>query len=63
MLAWERADGDDRRVVAVNFASAPARFEPPGGPFLVQVASDRRGEGGRFEGHLGPDQACVLGPA
>jgi alpha-glucosidase len=59
-LAWERAQGEDRRVVAVNFTGAPV--EVPGLRGTVQVSSDRVGEGESFSGTLGPDQAVWLRP-
>jgi alpha-glucosidase len=53
----QRRLGDDRRVVAVNFGSAPATCALRG---TVEVASDGAGEGAAFAGELAPDTAVVL---
>ncbi len=58
MLGYERADGDDRRVVLINFTEQPVGGLAPTG--TVEVASDGRGEGAAFSGTLGPDQAVLL---
>ncbi|MBV9952413.1 MAG: DUF3459 domain-containing protein [Acidimicrobiia bacterium] len=57
-LAWERARGDDRRVVAVNFTDEAVAV--PNLQGTVVVSSDRLGEGETFTGTLGPDQAVWL---
>ncbi|MCW5890560.1 MAG: DUF3459 domain-containing protein [bacterium] len=57
VLAWERRSSVDRRVVAVNFASAPAACALAG---TVEVASDGHGEGEAFAGVLASDTALVL---
>jgi alpha-glucosidase len=62
VLAWERAHAGDRRIALVNFLAEPARVVLPG-DCDVEIASDGRGEGARFAGSLGPDQALVLRPA
>jgi alpha-glucosidase len=62
VLAWTRAAGDDRRAVAVNF-TAEEREVDLRGDWAVEVSSDGAGEGSRWPGRLGPDQAVVLRPA
>jgi len=59
VVAWRRSQADDARTIAVNFTSAPARVELPG-TLRIEVASDGSGEGERFDGRLGPDQALLL---
>ncbi len=61
VLAFERRAGEDRRVVLVNFTSAPADAGLAE-PLQVVVASDGAGEGSTYSGLLGPDQALVLRP-
>jgi alpha-glucosidase len=61
VLGYERASGNDRRGVFVNFTSAPARLAFDGA-WAVEVASDGVGEGGAFAGSVGADQAVVLRP-
>jgi hypothetical protein len=64
VLAWTRTGQGDRRAVAVNFSADEQRFAPPGaGAWVVEVASDGAGEGGRWIGVLAPDTAVVLRPA
>jgi alpha-glucosidase len=64
VLAYERREGDDRRVVAVNFTSAGTQVDLTGAAWAVEVdSSDRQLDGGPFDGRLGPDQAVVLRPA
>lgn len=60
-LVWERAAGDDRRLVLVNFVDAP-RVVPVEGGAMVVVSSDGRGEGRPYPGTLEADQALVLRP-
>ncbi len=66
VLGWSRraADGDER-VVLVNFTAAEVPLE--GRPIwpslegqLVEIASDRRGEGHAVGPSLAPDRAVVL---
>ena len=54
MLAYERADGDDRRRVWVNFGAEPVAL--PAG-WVVELATADAGDG------LPPDAATVLRPA
>jgi alpha-glucosidase len=61
VLVWERAEGDDRRVVAVSFASEPVALELDE-TLTVEVASDGTGEGQPFTGVLAPDSALLLHP-
>ena len=62
VLAYRRVAGVDRRAVAVNFSALQKPLPLPG-QWAVEVASDGKGEGERFGGQLGPDQALVLRPA
>lgn len=62
VLAWERTDGADRRIVAVSFTAEPVATRL-GADLVVEVASDGRGEGDTFSGLLGPDSAVILRPA
>jgi alpha-glucosidase len=59
VLAYRRRDGDDERVVLVNFAERPVDCALPG-TRMVAVASDGAGESHRYRGTLAPDQALVL---
>jgi len=60
VVGWERRAGDDRRTVFVSFADELREVADVGG--TVEVASDGRGEGDAFTGHLAPDNAVVLQP-
>lgn len=67
VVAFRRALGDERWVVMVNFTASVVEVDVPslvgGGSSLeVALASDGSGEGDRFRGQLGPDQAVVLRP-
>ncbi|HLT16234.1 MAG TPA: alpha-amylase family glycosyl hydrolase [Acidimicrobiales bacterium] len=59
VLAWRRAAGDDERVVVVNMGAAAAEVDLAG---TVEVASDGKGEGEPFAGHLDADAAVLLRP-
>jgi alpha-glucosidase len=59
VLAWERTDGAERRVVLVNFTSAPTAAPVPGA-LRVEVSTDLGDEGTPYRGTLAPDQAVVL---
>lgn len=63
VLAWRRRQGDDHRVVAVNFTASeqPLPLPEPVG-WTTEVASDGYGEGQPWSGRLSPDQAVVLRP-
>ena len=64
VLAYERAEDGDRRVVAVNFgASTSATDLELEDRWRCRVASDGWGEGDVFTGALRPDQAVLLEPA
>ncbi len=62
VLAFERTsgDGDDRRLVLVNFADEPRSVAATG---QVVVASDGVGEGRAFTGDLRPSGAIVIDPS
>ncbi len=62
VLAWERVEGGDRRVVVVGFAEARAPVDL-GDDLVVEVASDGYGEGETFDGTVGADRALILRPA
>jgi alpha-glucosidase len=59
VLAWLRTEGDDRRVVAVNFSDVEAPLALAG-DWAVEVSTGRHDT---WTGVLGPDQAVVLRPA
>lgn len=61
VIAYERAAGDDRRLVLVNFndAPAPVRIDAP---HIVNVVSDRNAGGTLFDGWLRPETASILEP-
>ncbi len=61
VLAWERADGADRRAVAVCFAAEDVEVDLGSG-WTVEVSSDGHGEGGPFTSRLRPDSAVLLRP-
>jgi len=60
-VVWARQAGEDRRVVAVNFACEPVGVDVEG-EWVVEVASDGTGEGGPFGGTLAGDAAVLLRP-
>ena len=74
-LVFVREQGDDRRIVAVNFSGEPVVAHLPEGAWAVQVAagvveggagSREAARGGGRSGtllRLGPDGAAVLAPA
>lgn len=59
VLAWRRSAEGDERTVLLNFHPEPTSVALPG-THRVLVASDGAGEGERFDGTLGPDQALLL---
>ncbi|HAB65198.1 MAG TPA: alpha-amylase, partial [Pseudomonas sp.] len=62
VLAYHRQQGDDCRLVCINFADHPHAF-PQSAHWLVEIASDGVGEGDPFNGNLSAGQALVLRPA
>ena len=62
VLAYHRQQGDDCRLVCINFADHPHAF-PQSAHWLVEIASDGVGEGEPFNGNLSAGQALVLRPA
>jgi alpha-glucosidase len=69
VLAYAREDGDDSRVIVVNFASQPAAVAVDGegtSRWMVEVASpgtgEGVGEGERFGGAVPGDAGLVLRP-
>ena len=68
VLGWVRAAGADRRVVLVNFTDETIALDGTeaygaAAGWVVEVASDRTGEGAPFSGRLPPDQALWLRPS
>ncbi len=61
VLAYERREGDDVRVVLVNFGRGPADVALAG-RWVVEVDSDDAGEGGAFAGPVAGDGAVLLRP-
>ena len=61
VFVYERVAGDDRRVVAINYADAPADVEIEG-DLTVEVSSDGEGEGAPYKGGLAAEQAVLLRP-
>src|SRR5262249_5498916 len=59
VLGWERRDGDERRVVLVNFGSAPVGVPIPG-DLRVEVSTHASDEGLPYRGTLAGDQAVIL---
>jgi hypothetical protein len=57
VLAYERVNGEDSRVVLINFANEPRTLDAKG---TVEVSSVGVGEGRSFGGTLAPDEAIVL---
>ena len=62
VVAWERRAGDDRRLVAVNFAAEDRPFAVPPGDWHVEVASSGA-EDVAFAGTLAAHRAVVLRPS
>jgi alpha-glucosidase len=65
IVAWERTDGDDRVVVAVNFTSEPRSMELEGQVLLSSLGDDdraARGSSTQEAGELRPDEAVVVVP-
>jgi alpha-glucosidase len=60
VLAFERACGDDRRTVVVNFLDRPVPM--PFADHVVDVASDGSGIGAPYDGTVGAETAVVLRP-
>jgi alpha-glucosidase len=61
VVAYERALGDDRRVVVVNFTDEAQAFDVPG-EWTIEIASDGVDEGQAYGGTVGGDQASVVRP-
>lgn len=67
VVAFRRSLGEEARLVLVNLSDAPVDVggivaSPPAATATVALSSDGVGEGERFGGVLGPDQALVLRP-
>lgn len=60
VLAYRRTQGDDARVVAINFTDATVAT--PGLAGQVAVGTDPAHEQAPFGGTLGPDEAVILQP-
>ena len=61
VLAFERVDGGDRRVVIVNFTADAATVRVDGS-FSVEVSSRGEGEGEPYRREVGPNEAVILRP-
>jgi hypothetical protein len=62
VLAYEREEAGDRRVVVVNFTSEAADVSLEG-RWRVEVDSDGLLEGEGYPGRLAGDAAVILRPA
>lgn len=62
VVAYERAHGDDRRVVLVNMGDSAVDGVDPGGDWEIEIRSDTA-TGGRFDGTLPAAVGMVLRPA
>jgi alpha-glucosidase len=63
VLAYQRADGDDRRQVWANFADRAVVCDPRPGDWTVDVASAGPATDGRpWDGRLGAEEAVVVRP-
>ncbi len=60
VLGYDRKQGDELRRVWINFVGEPCEVALEAA-WVVLVSSDGAGEGERFDGRLGRDQAVVLG--
>ena len=61
VLAYQRDHDGGRRVVIVNFTGKRHDVDVAG-DWTVEIASDGAGEGRRYSGAVGADQAVVLSP-
>jgi alpha-glucosidase len=57
VLAWSRREGDDARLVLINFGAEAIRVEQRG---RIVVSSSGRGEGTAFDGVLAGREAVLL---
>ena len=62
VLAYERVEQGDHRIVVVNYGHDEVAV-PVGGGWVVEVASDGRGEGEPYRGSVLPSAALLLTPA
>jgi alpha-glucosidase len=62
VFVYERADGDDRKLVALNFTDAEQPVDLRGwqGPILISTLMDRQGEVDLAPLTLRPDEGCVI---
>lgn len=64
ILAYRRSMGSERRVVLVNFTTAPVRLDGvdghPAGSLVIEVSPDRAQDGTAWDGELRGDGALVL---
>ncbi|MHB1912062.1 MAG: alpha-amylase family glycosyl hydrolase [Acidimicrobiales bacterium] len=61
VVGYRRSTSVEEIVVLVNFSAAALEVDVPGGPFRVDLSSHSASESGPWEGHLGADQAVILG--
>ncbi|MFK4136728.1 alpha-amylase family glycosyl hydrolase [Pseudomonas luteola] len=62
VLSYRRISSSDERMVCINFAAEPHAY-PLSGHWLIEVASDRQGEGVAYSGQLDAEQAVILKPS
>jgi len=67
LLVFERRDGDERTIAALNFSAEPQVWSAPSGTPELKIAisthGDRRGELARSKLRLRADEGLVLEPA
>src|SRR5690606_33255316 len=61
VLVYRRYSAEDERIVCINFSEQPQSLHL-NGDWVIEVAGDGAGDGQRFDGRLGADQATVLKP-
>jgi alpha-glucosidase len=61
VIAYRRREGDDERIVVVNFTGL-THDVPLGGAYTVEVATEGGGEGEPYPGRVAPDTAVILRP-
>jgi alpha-glucosidase len=62
VIGFRRSTAGDQRVILVNFAGHTEEI-PVDGDWLVELASDRIGEGGKYGGLVRGDAAVILRPS
>jgi hypothetical protein len=62
MIGFRRSTASDQRVILVNFAGRTQKVPVDGG-WVVELASDRAGEGETYGGLVPGDAAVILRPS